>query len=411
VKLWILLLTGALAVAAVGVVRQVTVTPSYRAAASLYSADPTGARHVLASSDFQRGALAALAPPAGTSSDAHGGRVQIVPIARGGWVDVAVTAPDAEWAAAAANALASTYARLEADAARADAEGRLRQLDAEVAAAQPVVDELERQLNRKRHDAASGGMAAARLPGLTTSLGQAHSNRVGLEEFVERASDPVSTTVVLRDQTAQLYERRVLDLERQRVVVASRYGEHHPALEQLEQALEAARQDRDWVAAKLVGVVEQDYRTALAREQLLSEEHAAATRQAVSGARARHEAEVLERSLDAQRALVQTLHDNARELRELSERAKPSRVVEVAVRGVPMRDPVPYWRVSALLTLAAMIAGLFATRQHASRQHASRQRASGPRVSRSHAIGADLRPHRRRSSSDSAKPPARRHAA
>jgi uncharacterized protein involved in exopolysaccharide biosynthesis len=395
VRLWVLLLTGALAVAGIGVIRRVTVPPSYRATASLFAADPAGAGHVLSSPDFQRRVLAVTAPPSVERVPGDAGRVRVAPIARGGWVDVAVTADDADQAAAAANALASAYTGLVADAARADAEATLRQLSDEIASVQPSVDDLEHQLNRARDDAAIGRTAASRLPGLTASLDRARHSRIGLEAFVERVTDPWATTVVLRDQTAHLFERRVLELERQRAVVSGRYGERHPELERLDEAVDAARRDRDWAAAQIVGAVENDYRSERARERVLSEELAAATRQALAGERAFDEAEELDRRLAAQRAVLQTLRDRARELREVDERAEPpARVLEFAVRGVPLRDPVPYWRISALLGLAAVFAGRFASGHRPSRRHATEL---GPRhhEGRSSPGGAANRPHRR----------------
>jgi uncharacterized protein involved in exopolysaccharide biosynthesis len=365
VKLWVLLLAGALAVAGVGVVRRVAVAPIYRALSSLSAEDPVAAGHVLSSTGFQRQELARLRlrPSTGDPAAPRNRDVRIASLPRPGGVDVVVSAPDAALAGGAANALADAYAELVNAAASADSAARLGQLQAELDREQAALAAIERQLRLRRHDDLSGRQAAARLPDLTASLDRARHSRVGLEVFVERVTDPRVTTVVLRDQTAHLFERRVLELERRRVVVSSRYGKRHPELERLDEAITVARQDRDWVAAQIVGAVEADYRSELLRERLLADEHAVATGLALAGERAASEAEELQRRLDAQRAVVQGLHDFEREMRVLGERTDPPvRVVERAVTGVPVRDPVPYWRIALLLTLGALFARLLASR-------------------------------------------------
>ncbi len=280
-------------------------------------------------------------------------------------IHITYDSPDARFAAQFANTLADEFIR-EHQQARSETARRVGEwLAGQVTEIRKTLENLERQTQDYAQNAGllftgeqqQDNVAEARLRLLGNELAAAQADRIMKQSQYQAAADvpPESLPQVMSDNALRDYEVKLTDLRREMESLASLLTPSHYKVRTIQNqiaVLEAAR-DRELAATRKR--IENEYKAAQRREQLLATRYAEQSKLVSSLAAKSIHYNTLKREVETARALHASMLQKAQEL-SLSA-AVPASNIRVLNRALPPARP---YKPNYLLNLSvAFFAGLF----------------------------------------------------
>jgi capsular exopolysaccharide synthesis family protein len=279
------------------------------------------------------------------------GGLSVVPVRNSRIVEIRYTSSDPEFAAHAANALAKAYIQQSLELRFNTSKEAADWLSERLAEQRKAVETSEAALQAFREK--NGAVAAAdgasniviaRLTDLNAALTKAKTDRINKEALYNQlksaegrgAIDTVPT--ILANEYIQKLKSELADLQRQQAQLAERYGERHAEMIKVRTALETADAKLKVETSKVVESVRNEYQTALNEEHSLQGALDAQKGEALSMNRKGIEASVLQREVESNRQIYESLLQRTKDADISSERKSTNvRIVDEAV--VP-RSPI-----------------------------------------------------------------------
>ena len=282
-------------------------------------------------------------------------------------VDIRYTSTDPVFAAAAANAVATTYIQqsMEFKVNTSKEAGdflsdRLAEQRSAVEASERALQEFKEQNGAVAMADGTSSILVQRLTDLNAALIKAKTERIGKESLYNQlksmqAAGTIETfPAVLANEYIQGLKTNLAQLQRDQAQLAERYGENHPEMINARTAVQTANAKLVTEIAKVVEGVNSEYRAALAQEQSLQGALNAQRSEALGQNKMSVTYSVLQREADSNRQIYESLLQQAKETGIAGERRTTNvRIVDAA--EVPQAPISP--NVRADLTFA-VVAGL-----------------------------------------------------
>jgi succinoglycan biosynthesis transport protein ExoP len=299
---------------------------------------------------------------------AFASRVSVEPVRASRLVDVHFVSTDASLAARAANALADNYVSQNLQLRQQSMAKSLEWISEELGRQRTVVEASERAMAEYRANQnampleSPQNIVVARLNQLNDAATRARTVRAQKESLYKQveALGPVAAAdtipAISQNPYIQSVKTRLADLQRQRTLLAERYGDRHPEMVTMNATIQDVTRELEQEFGKALQSIRHDYESAVLEEQTLAsaldDQRAVATdidRKSVNYT-------VLERGAESNRELYESLLQREKELQVMANsRGNNVRLVERA--GVPTAPFSPNARRSLLLS---SIAGLLA---------------------------------------------------
>lgn len=295
--------------------------------------------------------------------DAFLGRLSVTPIRNSRLVDVKYQSTDPQLATQIANTLSKVYidqnleykflASQEASAWLSD---RLKDQRAAVESA-----ELALQKYREQNDAISledrENITVQKLADLNAAVTRAKTTRIEKEALYNqlRASQNNQAQLdtfpaILGNQFIQQLKGQLADLQRQKAQLAEKFGEQHPEMIKTTSAIQNTQAKLDSEVRKVVQSVKSEYDAAVAQEQSLTAALNQQKSEALSMNKKAIDYGVLERDVESNKQLYNSLMQRAKETGVAGElRTSNIRVVDAA--EVPQRPSSPNRRLNLLAAI------------------------------------------------------------
>ena len=236
-------------------------------------------------------------------------------------VRVGFTSLDPSFSKEVANAHATTFirtsllTRFELTAgARQFLEERLAELKEKLARSEEMLNHF-----RKAHAIVAldkgEDLVAERLKGLNDTLTQARVRRIELESLyrVVQQRDYRHLSQIIDNPIIQRMKEQISTLEREHSRLATTYRPTHPSVSALQTQIEEARGHLDQELRRLVRTIASDYNAAKTREDALREAMEKERQVALDLQEKAIEGAILERELEANRTLYETVLRRAKE--------------------------------------------------------------------------------------------------
>jgi capsular exopolysaccharide synthesis family protein len=325
-----------------------------------------------------RGEVVAPAASAGADGDDNAyvdafiGRISVEPVRGSRLVDVFFVSADPDFAARAINTVAEEYVAQNLEFRLANTDKTLEWLTQEVAKQQQVVQASERMLAeyRESQNALSledrQNIIVARLNQVNDAAARARTARIQREAIynqVINAPDPANVSAVAASGFVQQLKARIVELERDRVRLAERYGALHPEMQKINLQITDANRQLEAEVQKIVDGIRADYQQALEEERQLAADLEAQKVQATDLNRKSIDYSVLQSEAESYRSVYEALLQRERELRVVSQsRANNVRLLDRAeVPGGPFTPNTRRaWMVALLFGMVAFVGCGFA---------------------------------------------------
>jgi capsular exopolysaccharide synthesis family protein len=314
------------------------------------------------------------APKASVSPDesalvgAFIGRVNVDPVRGSRLVDVSFDSMDPKFAAKAANTLIEEYVDQNLQVKLQTSENMLAWLEKELANQQGKVEQSERALAeyRDKQNALSlddkQNIVLSRLNQLNDAVTKAKMARVQKETQYSQVKTllpsvgldtlPVdSVPLVAQNAQIQSLKGKLIDLQHQKVQLSERYGEKHPALQNVIAQLQDTQRQLNLEVTKALQSVKNDYDTAVLEERTLSQNLEAAKADAQDLSRKSVGYNVMEREAKSNRQVYESLLQREKELR-VSSNSRSNNVRLVDRAEVPKVPLTPTGRRTWLMSFA-----------------------------------------------------------
>ena len=291
------------------------------------------------------------------------GRISVQPVRGSRLVDVLFDSQTGVFAADAANALADEYVNENLEITLQSTQNMLAWLDKELLGQQQKVEDSERGLAeyRDKQNALSlddkQNIVLSRLNALNDAVTKAKSNRIQKEALFNQVktlapgSAPDTLPIIAGNVAIQNLKAKLADLQREKVRLSERYGEKHPALQNVIASLQDAQRQLDLETSKALTSVRNEYESAILEEQTFSRSLDGAKSDAVDLNRKSIGYGVMEREAKSNRQIYEALLQREKELRVSSNsRSNNVRVVDRA--EVPKSPMAAAGRRTWLLSLA-----------------------------------------------------------
>ena len=294
-------------------------------------------------------------------------RVTVAPVKASRLVDVYFVSTDAETAAIVANALVEEYVKQNLELRQQTMDKSLEWLVEELARQQRTVESSERAMAEYRAAQRTTSLndpqniVTSRLNQLNDAATRARTVRAQKESLLRQietlgpgAAD--SIPAISSNTYIQSIKGRLAELQRQRALLAERYGDKHPDMVSLSASLQDVTQQLAAETRKAVETIRHEYESAVLEETTLAK--ALADQQSVATDLDRRGVAytMLERQAASNRQLYETLMQREKELQVMANsRGNNVRVVERARTPVSAATP----DVARNMTLGALVA-LFA---------------------------------------------------
>src|SRR5258705_2542083 len=312
------------------------------------------------------------AAPENEQADAFLGRVGVNPVRGSRLVDVFFVAADPQFAARAVNVLAEEYVNQNLEFRLQNTDKTLQWLTQEVGKQQNVVQASERMLAeyRENQNALSledrQNIIVSRLNQVNDVASKARTSRIQKEALYNQviaAKDRESLTTIAANPFVQQLKARIVELERDRLRLAERYGDKHPELLRVTSQINDAERQLDEEIAKNVAAIKADYQAALEEEKQLNSDLEAQKVQATDLNRKSIDYSVLQREAESNRQVYESLLQREKELRVVSNsRANNVRLLDRA--ETPSGPFTPNtrraWMMELLFGLGMDVAAAFA---------------------------------------------------
>jgi capsular exopolysaccharide synthesis family protein len=313
-------------------------------------------------------AAVAVSPDESAMISAFVGRVSVDPVRGSRLVDISFDSVDPKFSSQAVNVLMDEYVEQNLSVKLQTSENMLDWLGKELANQQRKVEESERALAeyRDKQNALSlddkQNIVLSRLNQLNDAVTKAKMVRVQKEsQFsqIKTLMPSVSVDAVPVDsipliaQNAQIQnlKSKLIELQQQKVQLAERYGDKHPALQNAVAQLADTQRQINLEVTKALQSVKNDYDTAVLEERTLSQNLEAAKADAQDLSRKSVGYNVMEREAKSNRQVYESLLQREKELRVSSNsRSNNVRVVDRA--EVPKSALAPTGRRTWLMSFA-----------------------------------------------------------
>ena len=310
--------------------------------------------------------------PESQQAEAFLGRVGVNPVRGSRLVDVFFVAADPQFAARAVNVLAEEYVNQNLEFRLQNTDKTLQWLTQEVGKQQNVVQASERMLAeyRENQNALSledrQNIIVSRLNQVNDVASKARTSRIQKEALYNQviaAKDRESLTTIAANPFVQQLKARIVELERDRLRLAERYGDKHPDLLRVTSQINDAERQLDEEISKNVAAIKADYQAALEEEKQLNSDLEAQKVQATDLNRKSIDYSVLQREAESNRQVYESLLQREKELRVVSNsRANNVRLLDRA--EMPDAPFTPNtrraWMMALLFGLGMGIAAAFA---------------------------------------------------
>jgi succinoglycan biosynthesis transport protein ExoP len=271
------------------------------------------------------------------------GRVTVQPVRGSRLVDVMFDSLTGAFAAQAVNALADEYVIANLEIKLQSTQNMLEWLDKELLGQKQKVEDSERGLAeyRDKQNALSlddkQNIVLSRLNALNDAVTKAKSNRIQKEALFNQVKTlapgaaPDTLPIIAQNAAIQNLKGKLADLQRERVRLSERYGEKHPALQNVMASLQDAQRQLDLETSKAITSVRNEYESAILEEQTFSRSLDGAKGDAVDLNRKSIGYGVMEREAKSNRQIYEALLQREKELRVSSNsRSNNVRVVDRA---------------------------------------------------------------------------------
>ncbi len=297
--------------------------------------------------------------------DQFRGGVGIEPVRNSRLVDVVYTSPDPAFAARAANGLARAYINQSMEYRFSESKETADWLSQQLTEQRKALEASEAALQayRERNGAVSVADSASnivvqRLSDLNGALTKAKTERINKEALYNQlkaaeASGRLDTfPAVLSNDYVQKLRGDLADLQRQQAQLAERYGERHVEMIKIRTAVESADAKLKVELGKVVESVRNEYQAALSEEQSLQGALNSQKSEALSQNRTGIEFGVLQREVESNKQIYESLMQRTKETGISGERKSTNiRVIDEA--EVPKGPISPNVQRSFMLSLVA----------------------------------------------------------
>ncbi len=297
--------------------------------------------------------------------DQFRGGLGIEPVRNSRLVDIVYTSPDPAFAARAANGLAKAYINQSMEYRFSESKDTADWLSQQLAEQRKALESSEAALQayRERNGAVSVADSASnivvqRLSDLNGALTKAKTERINKEALYNQlkaaeASGKLDTfPAVLSNDYVQKLRGDFADLQRQQAQLAERYGERHVEMIKIRAAVESADAKLKVELGKVVESVRNQYQAALSEEQSLQSALNSQKSEALSQNRTGIEFGVLQRDVESNKQIYESLMQRTKETGISGERKSTNiRVIDEA--EVPKGPISPNVQRSALMSLVA----------------------------------------------------------
>lgn len=301
------------------------------------------------------------------------GGLSIVPVRNSRIAEIRYSSTDPVFAAQAANALAKAYIQQSLEQKFNTSKEAADWLGDQLAQQRQAVEASEAALQAFKEmngtvsvaDSASN-IVVARLTDLNSALTKAKTERINKESLYNQLRSAEGTgavdslPVILSNDFIQKLRSDLTDLQRQQAQMAERYGPRHAEMIKIRTALESADAKLKLEVMKVIESVKSEYQAALSEERSLQGALDSQKGEALSMNRKSIEASVLQRELDSNRQIYESLLQRTKETGISSERRTTNiRLIDEAEtpRG-PISPNVPRDLIVALATSLLLAVGL-----------------------------------------------------
>jgi capsular exopolysaccharide synthesis family protein len=309
-----------------------------------------------------------VSPDESAMVSAFVGRVSVDPVRGSRLVDISFDSVDPKFSAQAANTLMDEYVEQNLSVKLQTSENMLAWLAKELANQQSKVEESERALAeyRDKQNALSlddkQNIVLSRLNQLNDAVTRAKMVRVQKESQFSQIKTlmpsvsvdavPVDSIPLIAQNTQiQNLKTKLIELQQQKVQLAERYGDKHPALQNAVAQLADTQRQINLEVTKALQSVKNDFDTAMLEERTLSQNLEAAKADAQDLSRKSVGYNVMEREAKSNRQVYESLLQREKELRVSSNsRSNNVRVVDRA--EVPKSALAPTGRRTWLMSFA-----------------------------------------------------------
>jgi capsular exopolysaccharide synthesis family protein len=279
------------------------------------------------------------------------GGVVITPYAATRLVDVLYQHTDPDFAALAANALAEEYTQQNLDQRLSNNAKELQFVNEQLDAATLKVKEGEQALQqyRETNNAQSlddrQNIVVARLTSLSQAVTEKRTERQQRETLYNQvrsadpATDAADTFPLIGNNTAVVAaQSQLASLKAERISLSQTYGPDAPKMREVEVKIEAAARLLVAERRKVIDSARNDYEAAVAQERNFGSDLERANSANVDLDRKSGDYRILQRDLDSQRQIFQSLLDRQKQLSVVANsRANNVRLVD---RAEPRRSPI-----------------------------------------------------------------------
>ena len=298
--------------------------------------------------------------------------LEIVPVKGTRLVEIVYASPDPEYAALAANTVATEYVQQNLDSKLLNTNNTLDWLKGELEKQRSKVEAAERAMaNYQEGQNAMSlddrqNIVVARLNSLNEAVTRAKTARLQKEALHRQLGDVTADTAgvdtfpaVAQNTTIQDLKQQLGQLNAEKARLLQRYKEGHPEVQRVNTQIESAAVRLRTETSKVLASIANDYRTAQAEERSLSASLEEQKRQAMDLNRKNINYSILQREAEGERNVYNALLQQEKEMRVVSNsRANNVQLMDAAeVPGGPYtpnhgRD----WLMALVLGLALGVA-------------------------------------------------------
>ena len=277
--------------------------------------------------------------------------LSIAPVRNSRIVEIRYDSTDPFFAAQAANGLAKAYIQQTLQVRFSATKDAADFLGGQLAEQRKAVEESEAALQafKEKNGAVSAADSAsnivvARLTDLNSALTKAKTERINKEaaynqlKAAEGTGALESFPAVLGNEYIQKLKAELTDLQRQQAQLAERYGERHPDMIKTKSAIESAEAKMKLELSKVVESVRSEFQAAQSEERSLQSALDSQKGEALSMNRKGIEYSVLQREVDSNREVYQSLLQQTKET-GISKENRTS-TVRIVDEAVPPRSPI-----------------------------------------------------------------------
>jgi succinoglycan biosynthesis transport protein ExoP len=297
------------------------------------------------------------------------GSLNVVPVRNSRIVELRVTSSEPQLAADMANGVAKAYIQQNLEARFSASKDATDWFGQQLAEQRKKVEETEVALQqyKETHDAIAvedrQNIVVQRLADLNGAVTKAKTTRIEKEALYNQLKAVQGTaavdtfSAVLGNEYIQKMKSDIGDLQRQEAQLAEKYGDRHPEMMRIKNAVQVAQAKYDNEVNKVVESVHAEYMAALAQERSLTGALETQKSEALGLNRKGIEYTVLQREAESNRQLYESLLQRTKET-GISGELKSSNIRVVDAAEVPTSPVLP--RRSNDLMMAALAGSVLA---------------------------------------------------